>query len=76
MIKFHKTRIVSRYRVPSILVSDNSPQLTETYFKLLCDKLKIEHHFGSVRHAQTNEQVESSNMIVMDSLMKMLDAVE
>lgn len=38
-------------------------------------ELNIEHHFASLSHAQTNGQVEVENKVVMDGLIKMVNAL-
>lgn len=70
VMKFLKSRIVSRHQVPQTLDSDNKPQLTRRDIKRLLEELNIEHRFTYVRHTQMNSQVDTVNKMVRDGLKK------
>lgn len=53
-IKFPKSRIISKYGMLSILISDNGPQFAGKELKLFFKELKIEHMHALVKHAHVN----------------------
>jgi len=59
--KFFQKFILSRFRIPRSLVTDNGTQFTDKSFKVLMDNLHIKHHFTSVEHPQTNGLAEVAN---------------
>ncbi|XP_077232458.1 uncharacterized protein LOC143869785 [Tasmannia lanceolata] len=70
--KFFYHDVVCRFGIPRILVTDNGPQFASAEFGRFCDGLSIEHRFASVAHPQANEQVEVTNIILLQSLKKRL----
>lgn len=76
VIKFMKSRVISRYGVLHVMVSDNGPQFTGKDIKWFLDKLHTQHPFASMRQMQTNEKVEASNKVVMNGLKKRFDTLE
>lgn len=74
VIKFLKSRIISRYSIPTILVSDNGPQFMGKELRWFCEQLKIEHRHAIVKHAQANGQVETTNKTILNGLKNRFDA--
>nr|GEV39821.1 reverse transcriptase domain-containing protein [Tanacetum cinerariifolium] len=59
--KFVWDNIVCRFGLLGEILSDNIKQFTDYPFKDWCEKLNIKQMFASVRHPQTNGQVEKVN---------------
>ena len=72
MIDFVRGYIVSRFGIPKIIISDNGPQFTGQRFNAFCEDLHIEHQYSSVKHAQSNGQVEAANKVLLNGLKKRL----
>lgn len=67
VINFLKSRIISRYRIPNVLVNNNGPQFTGNELKWFYKELKIE---------VPNGYVEVPNKIIMNGLKKKFDALQ
>ncbi|GJZ14225.1 reverse transcriptase domain-containing protein [Tanacetum coccineum] len=59
--KFTWDNIVCRFGLPGEIISDNEKQFRDNPFKDWCEKLNIKQRFASVKHPQTNGQVERAN---------------
>ncbi|GJT80846.1 reverse transcriptase domain-containing protein [Tanacetum coccineum] len=59
--KFVWENIVCRFGLSGEIISDNGKQFRDNPFKDWCEKLCIQQHFASVKHPQTNGQVERAN---------------
>src|ERR1044072_4298893 len=59
--KFYWKRIICRFDVPKVIVSDNGTQFVSRSTQQYCSDLGIELRFTSVEHPQTNGQTESAN---------------
>ncbi|GJV57009.1 reverse transcriptase domain-containing protein [Tanacetum coccineum] len=59
--KFVWENIVCRFGLPGEIISDNGKQFRDNPFKDWCEKLRIQQHFASVKHPQTNGLVERAN---------------
>ncbi|GJZ91538.1 reverse transcriptase domain-containing protein [Tanacetum coccineum] len=59
--KFVWDNIVCRFGLPGEIISDNGKQFRDNPFKDWCEKLNIKQRFTSVKHPQTNGQVERAN---------------
>ncbi|GJZ75122.1 reverse transcriptase domain-containing protein [Tanacetum coccineum] len=59
--KFIWDNIVCRFRLPREIISDNGKQFRDNPFKDWCEKLNIKQRFASVKHPQSNGQVEREN---------------
>ena len=70
--KFLHRNIVTRFRVPYSITTDNGTQLTDVGFRQLVADLNIKHHFTSVEHPQTNGQVEATNKVILAGLKQRL----
>ena len=53
--------IVCRFGVPRVLVSDNRRQFDNALFRDFCEHFKIQNHYFSPAHPQTNGQAEVAN---------------
>ncbi|XP_015945427.1 uncharacterized protein LOC107470543 [Arachis duranensis] len=73
MISFVWKQIICRFGIPRHLVTDNGRQFTDHSFKDFLQKLKINHHFSSVEHPQSNGLAEAANKVVLHALRKKLD---
>ncbi|XP_077250215.1 uncharacterized protein LOC143889761 [Tasmannia lanceolata] len=62
--------VVCPFGVPKRFMTDNGPQFTSAEFCKFCKNLSIEHRFAFVAHHQANGQVEVTNRILPQSLMK------
>ncbi|GJX35506.1 reverse transcriptase domain-containing protein [Tanacetum coccineum] len=54
------------------IVSDNGKQFRDNPFKDWCDKLNIKQRFASVKHPQTNRQMEKENRNLGEGIKAML----
>nr|GEY14745.1 reverse transcriptase domain-containing protein [Tanacetum cinerariifolium] len=59
--KFIWDNNVCRFRLPEEIISDNGKQFKDNPFKDWCEKLNIKQRFASIKHPQTNSQVERAN---------------
>ncbi|XP_072066966.1 uncharacterized protein [Arachis hypogaea] len=71
--KFLWRQIITRFGIPEIVISDNGTQFVDKKFREFLEGLRITHHFSSVEHPQTNEQVKFANKIIIKGLKKQLD---
>ncbi|GKE09500.1 reverse transcriptase domain-containing protein [Tanacetum coccineum] len=59
--KFVWDNIMCRFGLPGEIISENRKQFRDNPFKDWCEKLNIKQRFASVKHPQTNGQVERAN---------------
>ena len=52
-------KIICKYGVPRVLISDNGKQFDNDLFRDFCSQLGIKNHYSSPGHPQANGQVES-----------------
>nr|XP_025703592.1 uncharacterized protein LOC112805418 [Arachis hypogaea] len=71
--KFMWRQVITRFGIPEIVISDNGTQFTDRKFTEFLIGLGIRQKFSSVKHPQTNGQVESANKIILLGLKKRLD---
>nr|XP_025653285.1 uncharacterized protein LOC112749238 [Arachis hypogaea] len=71
--KFLYKNIITRYRVPHSITTDNGTQFTDSSFKNLVASMQIKHQFTSVEHPQANGQTEAANKVILAGLMKRLE---
>ena len=64
------THVVSRYGLPSVIVSDNGGEFTATKFKEWMREVGIDHRLTSPYHPQTNGKVERFNGTIQKILLK------
>ncbi|XP_026383293.1 uncharacterized protein LOC113278750 [Papaver somniferum] len=62
-----------RFGVPAMIVSDNGKQFDCESIKSLCEGLHIKHNFSTPYYAQSNEQAEATDRVILDNLKKTLD---
>ena len=72
MIKFVWKNIMTRFRTPKILISDNGLQFVENPFRYWCTAKGISQRFTSVAHPQANGQTEVSNRTIVNGIKKRL----
>ena len=71
--KFVWKNIVTQFRVPRTLISENDLQFDSKYFRRYCCDLGITNRYSTPTYPQGNGQAEAVNKIVVDELKKMLD---
>ncbi|XP_020978259.1 uncharacterized protein LOC110271602 [Arachis ipaensis] len=71
--KFMWRQVVTRFRIPEFVVSDNGTQFTDKKFKEFRSGLGIKQNFSSVEHPQSNGQVEAANKVILKGLKKRLE---
>ncbi|GKB15677.1 reverse transcriptase domain-containing protein, partial [Tanacetum coccineum] len=59
--KFVWDNIVCRFGLPGEIISDNGKKFRDNPFKDWCEKLNIKQRFASIKHPQSNGQVERAN---------------
>jgi transposase InsO family protein len=62
------TDIIYRFGVPNSIITDNGSQFTGRKFLEFCDKFHIRVDCAAVAHAQTNDQLECANGIILQGL--------
>ncbi|XP_072071786.1 uncharacterized protein [Arachis hypogaea] len=73
MISFVWKYIICRFGIPSHIITDNGRQFTDHNFKDFLQNLKINQHFSSVEHPQSNGLAEAANKVLLHALRKKLD---
>jgi len=73
VLHFVWKNIVCRFGVPRRLVSGNGTQFASLQVGKLCSEVGIKQVFASVKHPQTNGQVESANRILLRGLKRRLE---
>ncbi|XP_019415399.1 PREDICTED: uncharacterized protein LOC109326930 [Lupinus angustifolius] len=71
--KFTWRSIITRFSIPSAIVTDNDTQFFDRRFQELLSGLRIKQHFTSVEHPHTNGQAEAANKVILKGIKKMLD---
>jgi len=74
--KFYWKKIICRFGLPAILVTDNGTQFTSSSVANFCKEWGIQLNFTSVEHPQTNGQAESANKVILQGLKKRLEAAK
>ncbi|PKA55499.1 hypothetical protein AXF42_Ash006701 [Apostasia shenzhenica] len=67
------TQLIYRFRVPLSLVCDNGTAFTGRSVRDLCFENGFTLHFASVRHPQSNGQVEATNKNFLKALKRRLE---
>ncbi|RDX80912.1 Gypsy retrotransposon integrase-like protein 1, partial [Mucuna pruriens] len=70
--KFLWKRIICRFGLPAIIVSDNGTQFASKTTTEFCQGLGIKQIFTSVEHPQTNGQAEAANKVILRGLRRRL----
>ena len=68
--RFLTKNVITRFGVPSRIITDNGAQFSGGQFQEFCDELGIKVHFASVAHPQSNEAVERANGILIQGIKR------
>lgn len=68
--RFLTKNVITRFGVPSRIITDNSAQFSSGQFQEFCDELGIKVHFASVAHPQSNGAVEQANGIIIQGIKR------
>ncbi|XP_019447233.1 PREDICTED: uncharacterized protein K02A2.6-like [Lupinus angustifolius] len=71
--KFTWRSIITRFDIPSAIVTNNGTQFADRRFQELLSGLCIKQHITSVEHPQTNGQAEAANKVILKGIKKRLD---
>ena len=71
--KFVWKNIITRFRVPESLVSDNGLQFDSKFFRKFYSDLGIKNKYSTPAYPQSNGQAEATNKAIMSELKKRLD---
>ena len=71
--RFIWKNIVTRFRVPHTLISDNGLQFDSKTFRKYCYDLEIKNRYSIPTYPQGNEQAEVVNKVIVGGLKKRLD---
>ncbi|RDX74603.1 hypothetical protein CR513_45640, partial [Mucuna pruriens] len=71
--KFLWKKIICRFGLPAIIVSDNGTQFASKTTVEFCQGLGIKQIFTSVEHPQTNGQVKAANKVILRGLWRRLE---
>ena len=71
--KFVWKNIVTRFKVPHTLISDNGLQFNSKSFKSYCHELGITNRYSTPAYPQGNGQAEAVNKVIVIGLKKRLD---
>ena len=72
MKKFVWKKIITRFKVPRALVSDNGLQFDSKIFREYYGSLKITNRYSSPAYPQSNEQAEATNKTIINGYKKRL----
>ena len=68
--------IVTRFRVPNTLISDNGMQFDSRAFRDFCQDLGIMNRYFTLAYPQSNGQAEAVNKTILNGLKKRLDGAK
>ncbi|XP_075663217.1 uncharacterized protein LOC142632757 [Castanea sativa] len=71
--KFVWKNIVTRFRIPHTLISDNGLQFDSKTFRRYCCELSIRNRYLTPAYPQGKMQVEAVNKVILNGLKKRLD---
>ena len=71
--KFIWKNIITRFRVPDSLISNNGLQFDSRSFHKFCSNLNIRNRYSTPAYPQGNGQVEAVNMVIMNGLKRRLE---
>ena len=69
-------KIICRYGIPRVLVSNNGKQFDNNAFKDFCSELGIKNHYSSPAHPQANGQVEVTNRTLLKIIKTQLEGAK
>ena len=71
--RFIWKNIVTRFRVPHVLILDNDLQFDSKMFRRYCGELGITNRYSTPTYPQGNGQAEAVNKVIVNGLKKRLD---
>ncbi|RDX66569.1 gag-pol, partial [Mucuna pruriens] len=71
--RFLWKKIVCRFGLPAVIVSDNGTQFASKTTAEFCQELGIKQVFTSVEHPQMNGQAEAANRVILRGLRRRLE---
>ena len=74
--KFVWKNIVTRFRVPDTLISDNGLQFDSRAFRDFCRDLSITNRYSTPAYPQSNGQAEAVNKTILNGLKRRLDGAK
>ena len=74
--RFIWKNILTRFRVPHTLISDNGLQFDSKAFRQYCFNLEIKNRYSTPTYPQENGQTEAINKVIVNGLKKRLDKVK
>ena len=74
--KFVWKNIVTRFRVPNVLISDNGLQFDSRAFRDFCRDLGIMNRYSTPAYPQSNGQAEAVNKTILSGLKRRLDSAK
>ena len=74
--KFVWRNIVTRFGVPSSLISDNGLQFDSRAFHEFCSDLGIKNRYSTPAYPQSNGQTKATNKAIVNGLKKRLDGIK
>ena len=69
-------KIICRYNILRVLVSDNGKQFENDAFRFVCSQLGIRNHYSSPAHPQANGQIEVMNRSLLKIIKTQLDGAK
>jgi len=69
-------KIVCRFRVPHIIMTDNGRQFVDRKLESFLAKLGIKHIINSVEHPQMNGQTKAANKVILAQIKKRLSVAK
>ena len=69
-------KIICRYGIPRVLVSNNGKQFDNSAFRDFCSELGIKNHYSSPAHPQANGQVEVTNRALLKIIKTQLEGAK
>ena len=71
--RFIWKNIVTRFRVPHVLISNNGLQFDSKMFRWYCGELGITNRYSTLAYPKGNGQAEVVNKVIVNGLKKRLD---
>ena len=71
--RFIWKNIITRFRVPNVLISDNGLQFDSKAFRKYCSDMGIKNGYSTLAYPQGNWQAEAVNKVIVNELKKRLD---
>ena len=68
--------IVTRFKIPHMLISDNGLQFDSKDFRRYCGELGIRNRYSTPAYPQGNGQAEPNNKAIVSRLKKRLDSAK